>query len=58
MPVAACSRQAPPTGVAALEEYMRSVVRKEISRADIEWGAELGAGEFGAVHEGVPPRHV
>jgi serine/threonine protein kinase len=44
--------QAPPTGLADLEQYMRSTVNKEILRSLLEFGSELGAGEFGAVYEG------
>jgi len=43
---------APPTTLAELEEYMRSTVLKEIPRSSLEFGAELGSGEFGAVCEG------
>ena len=46
------SLQPPPSTVLELEEYMRSVVGKEINRDDIEFGSELGSGEFGAVFEG------
>jgi len=42
----------PPTGLAELEEYMRQTVCKEIPRELLEFGAELGSGEFGAVVEG------
>ena len=45
--------QPPPSGVAELEEYMRNTVGKEIDRNDLEFGKELGAGEFGAVFEGI-----
>ena len=31
---------------------MRSTVNKELARDLLEFGAELGAGEFGAVYEG------
>ncbi len=31
---------------------MRDVVGKEIDRASIEFGSELGSGEFGSVFEG------
>ena len=31
---------------------MRSTVNKEIDRSKLEFGSELGAGEFGAVFEG------
>ncbi len=44
--------QAPPTTLAELEEYIRETVRKELSRGTIEFGPELGAGEFGAVFRG------
>nr|BAG55488.1 receptor-type protein tyrosine kinase [Monosiga ovata] len=42
----------PPTTLAELETYMRETVGKEIDRADLTFGAELGAGEFGQVFEG------
>ena len=45
--------QAPPSTVAELEEYMRNTVLKEIPRELLEFGAELGSGEFGAVYEGL-----
>ena len=31
---------------------MRNTVNKEIPRDSLEFGAELGAGEFGAVYKG------
>jgi hypothetical protein len=39
-------------GVDALERYLRDTVGKELWRDDLEIGKQLGAGEFGAVHEG------
>ena len=45
-------RQAPPTTLKELEEYIRNTVNKEIPRDSLEFGAELGAGEFGAVYKG------
>ena len=44
--------QAPPTEIGALEAYIRDTVRKEISRDSLEFGSELGSGEFGAVYRG------
>ena len=44
--------QAPPTTLKELEEYIRDIVRKELSRDSIEFGPELGSGEFGAVFRG------
>ena len=44
--------QPPPTTLAELEEYMRTTVNKEIPRESLEFGPELGSGEFGAVYEG------
>ena len=45
--------QPPPKDLAGLEEYIRDTFNKEIPRELIEFGAELGAGEFGAVFEGM-----
>jgi len=42
----------PPTTLAELEEYMRTTVNKEIPRESLQFGPELGSGEFGAVYEG------
>ncbi len=44
--------QPPPADLAGLQDYMRSVVGKEILRNDLEIGTELGRGEFGSVNEG------
>ncbi len=43
--------------MAELEAYMRDVVGKEIDRSAIEFGSELGSGEFGSVFEGERCRH-
>ena len=55
--VDAANNQAPPTDLLELEAYMRDTVGKEIRREDIEFGAELGVGEFGSVCEGRPIRN-
>jgi len=47
----------PPTTLAELEEYMRSTVNKEIPRESLQFGPELGSGEFGAVYEGTYKDH-
>jgi hypothetical protein len=44
--------KAPPKDLHELADFLRNTVRKEIPRDTIEFGAELGAGEFGAVFEG------
>ena len=37
---------------------MRTTVNKEIPRDSLEFGAELGSGEFGSVFEGFRSRYV
>ena len=47
----------PPTDLAGLEVYLRDTCAKEISRTCLQFGSELGKGEFGAVWEGLFSHH-
>nr|BAG55491.1 receptor-type protein tyrosine kinase [Monosiga ovata] len=43
----------PPSDLAGLIAYIRDTCNKEIDRLMLEFGTELGSGEFGAVFEGL-----